>query len=113
EMSQLPLPGAVDVRNVEIVEMLEVVGEIGHFPGVLIYVEGVNAARSRSDGRESVRHGIRAVDMRFALHTGREKNRARRQPAQIRGNRIEVFYGELRSGAARGACDVELGKLVS
>src|SRR6185437_6972240 len=89
DMGQLPFAGAVEIRDVKIVEMLEIVCEVNHFFRALTHVESVNVARTGGHGAESVPSGIRAKDVRFAFYTSGEKNRAGSRPVQIPGNQIE------------------------
>ena len=112
-MRELAFAGTIEIRDVQIVEMLKVVGEVNHFPGGFVGVERVDAARTVRDRGKVVCGQIGTEDMRFAFDTGTEKNRIRSGPMQFSGNGIQILGCELRGRAARGIGDVEFRELVN
>src|SRR5215472_9746039 len=99
-MSELALAGTVEVGGIEIIKVLEVVGEVNDFSRRFVHVEGVDTARARGDRGKRMSGKIGAEDVRFAFFAGREEGEAGRGPAQLVWDEVEIIDHKMRSGAA-------------
>ena len=107
EVRQLPFAPAGGIRNIQIVQMLEVVGEIDHPAAALVPVERPHTAFPGDDFGNLARRKIHAEYMRRALHPGTESEfSGPRAPGKFARNQIEVIHSGLRCTARRW-CDVK------
>src|SRR5215813_2767912 len=94
-MGELALCATLQIGDVQIIEMLKIVGQINHFSGTRVYVKGMHAAWSGSDWGKRVRDKISAKDLCFALGCRRKVCCRRGGPVQFGGNQIEITHRQL------------------
>jgi hypothetical protein len=88
---QLPLTPAVQRRNVEVVQVLEIIGDIRHLAGFFIDVVTMDAAltlRQRSNFAANHVHPENRVRSPIA---GLEPQLIRSRPVQVLRNQIEMI----------------------
>jgi len=111
-MRKRPLATAVQIRGVEIVQVLKIVCEIRHDPGLLVHVESTHGALSRGNGRHFVRCKIDAKNMSRASHARFKTQLIRaRYPMQIRRNQVEFLCHQSGRRAPLRVRKVQLRKL--
>ena len=102
-MRELPLAAAIERRDVEIVEMLEIVGQVSHHAGLRVEVEAANGALAGGHRRHvCARRGRRGTPASVPLTPVSKRSSPRaRSPVQIRRDQVEIVHRQRRFRAAR------------
>ena len=72
-MCELAFVAAIQARDIEVIEMLEIVGEISHLPAPFT-LKACTARERQSDRRNLVCRKVRAKNMGFAFNSGRKRS---------------------------------------
>ena len=96
-MRELFLVRAVAIGDIEVVEVCRIVDAVDKAIGFLRHVDEMHGPFARRHRRRASRRQVDAVELRRALHTGFEIQRASAfGPAQLRRDQVDAVGGEFR-----------------